>query len=73
MENFVSNRRAQSSMRPMLLAAAGSFALGAAIVGYFAWRMDSGEETAQATSGEPQAALTVLVRVIVSNMSHPAK
>ncbi|MBX7493663.1 hypothetical protein K3163_10625 [Qipengyuania sp. 1NDW9] len=58
MENFVSNRRAQSSMRPILLAAAGSFALGAAIVGYFAWRMDSGEETAQATSSGPQAALT---------------
>ena len=42
----------------MLLAAAGSFALGAAIVGYIAWRMDAGEEQAQVTADEPQAALT---------------
>lgn len=58
MENFVSNRRTQPSMRPILLAAAASFALGAAIVGYFAWRMDSSEETARIASEEPQAALT---------------
>ena len=42
----------------MLLAAAGSFALGAAIVGYIAWRMDAGEEQAQVTADEPQAALS---------------
>lgn len=58
MENFVSNRRTQPSMRPILLAAAASFAFGAAIVGYFAWRMDSSEETARIASEEPQAALT---------------
>ena len=36
-------------MRPMLLAVAGSFALGAAAVGYYSWKSD-GDEAAQDTA-----------------------
>ncbi|WP_247713499.1 MICOS complex subunit MIC60 [Qipengyuania sphaerica] len=44
-------------MKPLLLAVAGSFALGAALVGYIAWRGD-GSETGPAVEGDaPQAAL----------------
>ncbi|QZD90095.1 hypothetical protein K3148_01410 [Qipengyuania aurantiaca] len=63
MDEFSSNRRTRSrSMRPMLLAVAGSFALGGALVGYVTWRMNQDEavdaaptEGEQATLAEPVA------------------
>ncbi|MBX7457905.1 hypothetical protein K3152_06575 [Qipengyuania sp. 1NDH17] len=55
MDDISSNRRSRKTMRPMLLAVAGSFALGAALVGYIAYRMNStGEETENAA---PQTAI----------------
>ena len=57
MDSLVTNRRARSGMRPMLLATAGSFVLGAAIVGYISWRMNAGDDAAP-PSNEPQAALS---------------
>ena len=63
MDEFSSNRRTHSrSMRPMLLAVAGSFALGGAMVGYVTWRMNQDEavdaaptEGERATLAEPVA------------------
>ena len=46
MEDFSSTRRARGSLRPMLLAVAGAFALGAGVAGYVAWRMDAAEDVA---------------------------
>ena len=58
MDEFSSNRRTRSgqSMRPMLLAVAGSFALGAGLVGYIAYRMDAGD--AATPVAEPQTAVS---------------
>lgn len=58
MDEFSSNRRARNGMRPMLLAAAGSFALGAAVVSYVAWRMASNDAETVAVEDQPQAALS---------------
>ena len=55
MDDFSSNRRSRKTMRPMLLAVAGSFALGAGLVGYIAYRMNSAQEQAEAAS--PQTAI----------------
>ena len=57
MDSFSTTKRARgASMKPMLLALAGSFALGAALVGYVFWRGD-GTEDAAASDETPQAAL----------------
>ncbi|NNC53720.1 MAG: hypothetical protein HKO08_11840, partial [Erythrobacter sp.] len=58
MESFSSNRRSPNSMRPVLLATAASFVLGAAIAGYFTWRTSDADETESAQTEQPQAALT---------------
>ena len=58
MESFSSNRRKSGSMRPMVLAAAASFALGAAAVGYYTWRSSGDAQSEGATAEQPQAALT---------------
>ncbi|QZD94880.1 hypothetical protein K3136_12475 [Qipengyuania gelatinilytica] len=58
MESFSSNRRSPNSMRPMLLATAASFVLGAAVAGYFTWRSSGADETGNAQTEQPQAALT---------------
>ena len=59
MDSFSTTKRARgASMKPMLLALAGSFALGAALVGYVFWRGD-GTEDAAASDETPQAALAV--------------
>ncbi len=55
MDDFSSTRRSRKTMRPMLMAVVGSFALGAGIVGYVAYRMNSGEE--QVDSAPPQTAI----------------
>ena len=55
MDDFSSNRRGRKTVRPMLLAVAGSFALGAGLVGYIAYRMNSSEEQAEAVP--PQTAI----------------
>ena len=48
MDDFSTNRRARrSNMKPVLLAVAASFALGAGLVGYIAWRDRDAQETAQ--------------------------
>ena len=58
MDEFSTNRRARSrSLRPMLLAVAGSFALGGALVGYVAWRMNKGEVETPAQNDAPQTAV----------------
>lgn len=57
MDEFSGNRRARGGLRPMLLAVTGSFALGAALVGYFAWWMAGTQGGAAADSDKPQAAL----------------
>lgn len=56
MDEFSSNRLKRTSMRPMLLAVVGSFALGAAIVGYASWRMNSSEGAGPAET--PQRAVS---------------
>lgn len=58
MESFSSNRRKSGSMRPMVLAAAASFALGAAAVGYYTWRSSGDAQSEGATAEQPQTALT---------------
>ncbi|MGE5952779.1 MAG: hypothetical protein ACM308_04060 [Qipengyuania vulgaris] len=55
MDDFSSNRRSRKTMRPMLLAVAGSFALGAALVGYISWRMNGTD--AQGEDAAPQTAI----------------
>lgn len=40
MEEFLSNRPAKRTMRPMLLAVTAAFVLGGSAVGYTAWRMN---------------------------------
>lgn len=61
MENFSSNRRSPASMRPVLLATAASFVLGAAVVGYFTWRSSETDEAESEQTEQPQAALTTEV------------
>nr|WP_315899648.1 hypothetical protein [Qipengyuania gaetbuli] len=60
MDEYSSTRRAGGSTRSMLLAVTGAFALGAALVGYVAWRMNASEEVAQepAQIAEPAATET---------------
>lgn len=58
MESYSSNRRKSGNMRPMVLAAAASFALGAAAVGYYTWRSSGDAESEGETEQQPQAALT---------------
>ena len=63
MDDFSTNRRARrSNMKPVLLAVAASFALGAGLVGYIAWRDRDAQETvqpapqlAQSAAEEPRA------------------
>jgi len=55
MDEYSSNRVRRTSMRPMLLAVVGSFALGAGLVGYIAWRTNSAAEENVAET--PQAAI----------------
>ncbi|MBX7527396.1 hypothetical protein [Qipengyuania vesicularis] len=57
MDTFSNNRRGTGKIRPMLLAVAGSFALGAGLVGYIVWQMDDGETDVDPATNEPQAAL----------------
>ena len=62
MDEFSSNRRTRSrSMRPMLLAVAGSFALGGALVGYVTWRMNQNEAVDAAPNEGEQATLAQTV------------
>ena len=62
MDEFSSNRRTRSrSIRPMLLAVAGSFALGGALVGYVTWRMNQDEAVDAAPSESEQAPLAQTV------------
>ncbi|EDL48634.1 hypothetical protein [Erythrobacter sp. SD-21] len=62
MDEFTSNRRTRSrSMRPMLLAVAGSFALGGALVGYVTWRMNQDEAVDAAPNEGEQATLAQTV------------
>lgn len=56
MDEFSSNRLKRTSMRPIVLAVVGSFALGAALVGYASWRMNSGEGDGPAET--PQRAVS---------------
>lgn len=56
MNEFSSNRRSRASMRPMLLALAGSFALGAGLVGYVSWRMNASEVEADADAEQTAVA-----------------
>lgn len=60
MESFSSNRRKSGSMRPMVLAAAASFALGAAAVGYYTWRSSDDAQSEGAAAQQPQSALTTV-------------
>ncbi len=63
MDDFSTNRRARrSNMKPVLLAVAASFALGAGLVGYIAWRDRGAQEAvqpapqlAQSAAEEPRA------------------
>lgn len=58
MNDFSTQRRARSgNIKPVLLAVAGSFALGAALVGYIVLREDRGEADTADTGNAPQAVL----------------
>ena len=69
MDDFSSNRRSRKTMRPMLLAVAGSFALGAGLVGYIAYRMNSAQEQAEAAS--PQTAIAAQPETDASPLPTP--
>ena len=69
MDDFSSNRRSRNTMRPMLLAVAGSFALGAGLVGYIAYRMNSAEE--QAETATPTTAVSTDTEAVPSPLPTP--